>query len=197
MIRNPRTGFTIPEHGQKRPPKPGSASSSRKGLFVLLAISALATASQAFAQHRNGSADGLYAVPDAGASASTVPESASKRATESYLSSLDSQGDRFQRDLEKAEAERKAASAKRPRDLAAAGSSGGPVWTLSPSQRLWIPIWAGVGLLVSLLAVGYVWWSRTRYSRINRAVLLAVKREPAAGPDLAEKQDQPSTRRAA
>ena len=96
MIRNPRTGFTIPEHGQKRPPKPGSASSSRKGLFVLLAISALATASQAFAQHRNGSADGLYAVPDAGASASTVPESASKRATESYLSSLDSQGDRFQ-----------------------------------------------------------------------------------------------------
>ena len=184
---------------------------SWKAILSLLAIPALSVAGRSLAQESccyvqqsNGSSDGLYVMPDAGASASasasSVPEATGKLTAQYYLNSLDTQGEQFQRDLEKAEAKRVvAASVTRPRELAAAGDSpNSTVWTPNAAERVWIPIGAGIGLLVSLLAGGYVWWSRTRFSRTERAVIFAVKRQPAAEAGRAEKQpDEASKRRAA
>ena len=157
-----------------------------KGIFVLLAILAPAVAGRCFAQESKGSPDGLYAVPDVGEGeiASAAQDSSSQRSAQSYLSSLDSQGEQFKRDLEKAEAARQAAaSAKRLRYLAAGGDSHWPAWRPSLSERAWIAIMAGVGLVVSLAAGGYVWWARTQYAMADGAGLLALNRERAANPD--------------
>jgi hypothetical protein len=157
----------------------------------LLAIPGLAIASRGFAQESNGSPDGLYVVPDAGGSASTAQDSASDRSARTYLSSLDSQGEQFQRDLEKADATRnEVASARRMRYLAAGGDPNWSTWRPGLSERTWMAVLACVGLAVSLAAGGYVWWSRTQfYSRANGAVLLALRRELAAKPDGAEQHD--------
>ena len=169
-----------------------------KGVFVLLAILAPVIAGHGFAQENNGSPDGLYAVPDAGESASSVNDSTSERSAESYLNSLDSQGQQFKRNMEKAEATAKAAaSAKRLRYLVAGGDSNWSAWRPNLSEQNWIATLGGVGAILSLVTGGYVWWSRAQYAKANRAVLLAMKREPAAKADGTEQHGKPSTRRAA
>ena len=146
--------------------------------MLAIAGHGFAQESNAFVRASNGSPDGLYAIPDATETAGTVQDSTSNRAAQSYLRSLDPQGERFQRDLEKAESMRKAAaSAKRLKYLAAGGDSDWSLRKPSLSERAWTAILAGVGLLVSLAAAGYVWWSRSEHSRTNAAVLLAVKRQ--------------------
>jgi hypothetical protein len=147
------------------------------GVLVVPAILALVTGGRDFAQESNGSPDGLYAVPG------TTQESASNRSAQSYLSTLDPQGEQFNRDLEKANVVRKAADDARRLKRQAAG--GGSQWAASTqilSERAWIAILVGAGLLASLTAAGYVWWSRTQYSR-NNPVLLAMRRGPVARPD--------------
>ena len=181
MIRNPKTGVAIREHRPERPPKPGCESSLRKGIFVLLAISALAAAGHGFAQEDNGSSDGLYTVPDSGASATAAQESTANRAAQSYLNSLDPQGEKYRHDLEKAEAIHKArVAANKANYLAGGNGSNASPWRPHLSERIWIAIWAGVGLVVSLAAGGYLWWSRLQTSRGNSTVLLTLTRGTAA-----------------
>ena len=171
---------------------------SCKFVLVVLAIPALAVASRGFAQQSSGPSDGLYALPDAGRSAGTAQESAGDRSAQSYLSSLDPRGEQFKRDLEKAEETQKAvASAKRLKYLVEEGDTTGPLETLGLSERTWIALLAGLGLLVSLAAGGYVWWSRMQSSRASAAVLLAIKPEPAAKPDSPAEHDKTTKRRAA
>ncbi len=170
-----------------------------KFVLVALAIAAPAAASRGFAQQSDGSPGGLYAVPDADRSAGTAQESVSDRSAQSYLSSLDPQGEQSKRDLERAAAARdEVDSAKRLKYLAEKGGAGESLVSMpSLSERTWIAILAGVGLLVSLAVGGYVWWARTQLSKANAAVLLAIEREPAPRPDGAEKQDKAPKRRAA
>ena len=199
MIRVSRTGFTTRKQGQKRLPKPSCETTSRNAVFVLLAILALATASHGFAQQSNfASSDGLYAMPDASQSANFTRESTGNRSTQSHMGELDPQEERFKLDRKKAEAARQeAASAKRLKYMTAGGESVASSSTLSTSERTWIAILAGGGILVSLAAGGYIWWSRTQSSRANLAILLPVKRKPAAKPVSTEKQDNTTERRAA
>lgn len=198
MICNPRTGFTTRKQGKKRPPKPSCATSTRKVPFVLLAISALAITSHGFAQQSNrGSADGLYALPDPGLSKSTAEESVSSRSAQSYVSELDPQAVRSKHDLEKAEAARQAAAFARSSKYRAAGGSLLPSWTSSLSERTWVEILAGSGLVVSLAIGGYVGWSRIQSSKDSRAILLAIKREPTAKAGSTAKHDPPLKHRAA
>jgi len=199
VIYNPRTGFTTRKQGQKRPPIPSCETSSRKGVFVVLAISALAIASHGFAQQsNNGSPDGLYTPPDASQSKSTAEKFPSNYSAQSYLSELDPQAERFKHDLEKAEAARQAAaSAKRLKYLAASGESILSSWKLGLSERSWIPVLAGSGLLVSLAVGGYVWWSHIQTSKVSRAILLPVKRKSAAKAGSTAKQGKTPERRAA
>jgi len=159
--------------------------------FVFLAITALAIASRGFAQQSNGSPDGLYTLPDAGRSTSSAQQLTSDRSAQSFLGALDPRDERFKRDLEKAEATRQAiASTKRLRYLAANGDSVSSSWTPGLAERTWIAILAVGGILLSLTAGGYVWWSRALSTR-NHAILLNVKPEPTA------KQNTPHERRAA
>lgn len=182
------------KHGQKRPQKPSCETSSRKGFFLLLAISALAIASQGFAQQGNNSSpDGLYALPDP----DIAQKSPSNRSAQSYLSELDPQAARFKNDMEKAEVARQAAASAKRLKYQAAGGSILSSWTSSISERTWIEILAGGGLLVSLAAGGYVWWTRIQSSKASRAILLAVKWEPTVKPGSTAKQDKTPVRRAA
>lgn len=82
------------------------------------------------------------------------------------------------------------AAARRLKDLDPDDGSHSLGSSLSPAQRDWIAILGGGGLFVSLAAIGYVWWSRTRKSRATAAVLLAIKPDPAAKPDGTEKQGE-------
>ncbi len=166
-----------------------------KSIFILLGISALAVAGHGFAQQGNGSPDGLYAVPDAGGSSSQ--ESTSKRAAQSYLSSLDPQGERFKHDLERVDATRKAASSAKELAHVAEGDFPTAPSTQSRAEQITLAVLAGIAILVSLAAGGFVWWSRAQSSTANRAILLAVQRKPAVKFGDAEKQDQPPKRRAA
>jgi len=167
-----------------------------KGISVLLTLSALVIASHGFAQQNNNPPEGLYAPPDSGQS--TAQESASNRSAESYLNSLDPEGERYQRDLAKAEAARQAAASIRTlNDAAADSDSHSAPARLGLAQPAWIAILVGSGLLVSLAAVGYVWWSRIRFSRANAAVLLTIKPASAAKPDSVETDDKTPKRRAA
>ena len=91
--------------------------------------------------------------PDAGKGASSAREPAGNP----YLSSLDPQGERFQRDLERAEAARKAAASVKSQTYSAEdGNPQGSPWTASLWERIGLAVLAGMGLLVSLAAVGYV-----------------------------------------
>ncbi len=169
-----------------------------KDISILLAISALAIASRGFAQQSNGSTDSLQPLPDSGRGASTARESVSDVTAKSYLSALDPEGDRYKRDLEKAEsARRQAASTQTLKDLTAGGDSNWTPSRLGRAERVWIAILAGGGFLVSLAAAGYVWWSRTRLSGANAPVLLAAGPVAAGKLDLAEEQDETPKRRAA
>jgi hypothetical protein len=174
-----------------------------KFVYVLAAISALAVArhgfaQQCFTQQSNGSPDGLYAVPDGGQIASNVPESTSDRSAQSYLSSLDSQGEQFKHEVEKAEAARQAtAAAKRLKTLAANSNSNLPSLRPNLSERTWITILAVGGLLLSLAAGGVVWWSRVQSLKGNRALLVPATREPAVIHGSIAKHDVPPGRRAA
>ncbi len=159
----------------------------------------MAIAGYGFGQEIKGSPDGLYTVPDASENAGNAQETTANHAAQSYLSSLDPQGEKYKRDMEKAEAMHKAmVAAKKARDLAEGGSDSN--WLSAKpylSEQVWIVIWAGLGLLVSLAVGGYVWWARIQASKANSAVLLALTRVPAAKPDGAGKQERPVRRRAA
>ena len=115
-----------------------------KGILVLLAIFSLAIASRSFAQQSSGASNGLYPVPDAGPTRSPRP---ARPSADAYMSSLDSEGDRYQRDLEKAEAARQqtTAAARRLKDLDPDDGSHSLGSSLSPAQRDWIAILAAVG----------------------------------------------------
>jgi hypothetical protein len=54
-----------------------------------------------------------------------------------------------------------------------------------------------VAITISLVAGGFVWWSRTQTFAPNRAILMAVNDKPAVRADSGEKQDQAARRRAA
>ena len=171
-----------------------------KGIFVLPAIWAMTVVGHGSAQEHTASPDGLYAVPDAAEGAAEARDSTSNRSAQSYLNSLDLQGEQLKRDQEKAESMRKALLAAKK--LRASGAGGDfkfkwLTWRPNLSEQTWIAILAAVGLLVPLAAGAFVWWSRHRYAKSNRAVLLALKREPAAKPDGFERRDKPSKRRAA
>lgn len=199
MIRNPKAGCTTLQHGEKRPPRPGCEGGSWNGVYVLLAISALALSGYGFAQENKGSPDGLYAIPDAGENADAAKESTANRSAQSYLSSLDAQGEKYKHDMAEAEALNKAMVASKKAKYLAERSGGfdWSAWRPHLSERAWIAIWAGLGILVSAAAGGYLWWSRVQNSKSNSAVLLAVTREPATRPDGTGKQDKPAKRRAA
>jgi hypothetical protein len=199
MIRNSRTGFSIPDGGKRRPSKTGFAASSRKRIyFFFLAISAMAIACRSFAQENNGSPDGLYAVPVVGQPAATAPESTNDRSAKSYLNSLDPQAQRFQRDMEAVDAaDKKAKAAWKLKALTDGNDSFGTGWNLNLSEQSWIAILVGAGLVGSLAAAGYVWWSRSRLSQATRDDFLALRRQAAAPPADAEKHDKTPRRRAA
>ncbi len=164
----------------------------------MLAILALAVAGHGFAQEKNGSPDGLYAVPDAGESGDATQDTTANRSTQSYLNALDAQSEKFKRELERAEAAHKATvAAAKAKNMAEQADSAWSVWRPQFSESAWIAIWAGVGLLVSLTAGGFVWWSRIQNSKADATVLLAVTREPAAKPGSIGKPAKPPRRRAA
>ena len=166
-----------------------------KGILLSSAILALTVV--AFAQENNGSPDGLYAVPTASQSSGTVQEqSTSDRSAQSYLSSLDPQGEQFKRDMEKAEAARQAADSAMRLRHAAGGNDASSSWSPNLSERTWLVILVGAGLLASLAGGGYVWWSRIEHSKADATVLLAVRRPPAQL-DGAAIPDKSSKRRAA
>ncbi len=171
---------------------------SWKVVFVLLVVLAPAIARHGFAEQSNGSPDGSYALPNAGRSASNLPDSTNNLSAKPSPSLLDRQGERSQRDLQNAEATRQAsASAGRLKELAA---SDGPDWSpkaLRFAQGAWAAIFVGVGFFLSLAVGGYVWWSRARSSKADVAILLPMKPEPAAITDGPEQQDETPKQRAA
>ena len=195
----------VPLAGPPDPPRTGF----RSGLWAWLAISALtiwalAVVGRGFAQQNNGSPDGLYTVPDVGETAGATRESTANRAARSYLNSMDPQSEKYRRDVEKTEARHRTAlprtgiSVKEANSSAAGGGAGESALTPRLSERAWLTILlAGVGLLVSLAAGGYAWWSRLQRSKTNGIVLLALPRGPAAKHRHTEKQGRPSKHRAA
>jgi hypothetical protein len=160
-----------------------------KGVVVLLAFSPLATASRGLALE---SKDGLYTAPDSEQNAHANQESTSARSAQSYMDSLDHQAQRSQPAAEKATP---VSEGKTPQDVAAGNN---PPATFSPlSEQAWIALLAGMGILVSLAAAGFVWWSRTERVRADRSVLLTLRPDSPAEQDTHRQEDQSSQRRAA
>ena len=92
---------------------------------------------------------------------------------------------------------RKAASSAKELAHVAEGDFPTAPSTQSRAEQITLAVLAGIAILVSLAAGGFVWWSRAQSSTANRAILLAVQRKPAVKFGDAEKQDQPPKRCAA
>ena len=106
---------------------------------------------------------------------------------------MDSEGEKYKRDIAKAEAVyNETAANRRLKYLAKGGDSKGP--KVSLSDQAWLAIWGSLALVVSLAVGGYIWWLRI-HARA-RAVLLALAPKPAR-PDSGGKEEQPLRRRAA
>jgi hypothetical protein len=165
-----------------------------KGCLLLLAISAVAVAGRDFAQENRGMPDGLYTVPNSARNAKADKESASARSADDYMNSLDSHGEQFHRDAEKTA---HASEGKTPKSQVATYDSPPAPAPRSLADRLWIAVLAGLGILVSLTAIGYVWWSRSQHVLAGRGVVLALKPEQPHKPETAAKQDKTPQRRAA
>jgi hypothetical protein len=158
-----------------------------KGCLVLLAISAVAVAGRNFAQENKGISDGLSAVPDSGQNAKADKESASARSADNYMNSMDSH----------AEKTAHAAEGKTPKSQVATFDSPPTPAPRSLADILWIATLAGFGILVSMSALGYVWWSRGQHALAGRGVVLALKPDQSHNPETADRQDNTPQRRAA
>jgi len=153
-----------------------------KYIMVLLAFTAPVITVRSYAQQSNGSPDGLYVVPDTDLAARNKQESTAHRAAETYLNSLDTAGQRMQREADQAEAVNKAIAARKKAHRPVA--SEGPGWLAAPRnivERAWFVVLASLGLLISLAATGFLWWSRSQRATGPVAMLMPMKPRLSVG----------------
>ena len=147
-----------------------------KFVMVVLALAAPLVAVCGYGQQNNGSPDGLYAVPDSDQAARDKKQSPSNRAADSYLDSLDAEGQRIKSESEHAEAVRRATLARKSAHGLAA--SQGADWIPSAfdlTERGWIVTLTALGLLISFAAAGFVWWNQSQAKKTPVAVFMPMR----------------------